>query len=590
MDGPVQEITRQVAVHGFWIKDFFVFIAASALVVPLFHRARIGAVAGFLLVGVAVGPYGLGRFAGEHEVIRLLTIEDRERVTPFAELGVMFLLFLIGLELSFTRLWALRRFVLGVGTLQFAASALAVALIAKFIGASGMAAVLLGLAVAMSSTAVVMQILEESGRTASPLGKMALSVLLFQDLMVAPILFGVELVGREGSTLAADVSEALLQAAVAFALLAVAGRYLLRPLFRYAAKTGSRELIMAMTILIVVGAAGATGAAGLSTALGAFFAGMLLGETEYRHQIEIDLGPFKGLLLGLFFVTVGMGIDISTVAGRWLEIGAAVVLLIVVKALILFGASRAFGVSFAVSVEVGMLLAQAGEFGFVVIGLSRGADLMAPDLAQFATAVVGLSMLITPIGAALAVRIGERLQQVDHGRHMPSDDEGLRDHVVIGGYGRVGQALARMLEEEHVPFIALDTDGDMVSARRSRGDKVFYGDAGRIDLLRRAGAGQARAFAATMNSARAVERMVVAARRENPGAVILARARDLAQAERLTGFGAVGVVPETLETSLQLGRRLLEELGLPDEAVERRLDGIRRRESRRAAGQAKTGA
>lgn len=584
MGGQVHELTRQVAEHGLWLKDFLVFIAATALVVPLFHRARIGAVAGFLLIGVLVGPYGLGRFAAEHELVRFLTIEDRARVEPFAELGVIFLLFLIGLELSFSRLWSLRRFVLGVGALQFVGSALAIALIAKLLGAPGMAAMLLGLAVAMSSTAVVMQILEESGRTATPLGRVALSVLLFQDLMVAPILFGVELVGREGSTLAFDVSEALLQAALALVLIALAARYLLRPLFRYAAKTGSRELIMAMTILIVVGTAAATGAAGLSTALGAFLAGILLGETEYRHQIEVDLGPFKGLLLGLFFVTVGMGIDISTVAGHWLEIGAAVALLIAVKAVILFGASRALGVSFAVSAEVGLLLAQAGEFGFVVIGLSRTGALMPPELAQFATAVVGLSMLITPIGAALAVRAGSRLQQVDHGSHMPGGEGELSEHVIIGGYGRVGQALAHMLVAERLPFIALDTNGELVSERRRHGEKVYFGDASRADMLRRAGASSARVFAVTVNAPQAAERMVIAARRQNPGALILARARDLAHAERLTELGAVAVVPETLETSLQLGRSLLEALGLPEEAIALRLERARNQEGRPAAG------
>ena len=275
MDGPVQELTRQAVQHGLWLKDLFVFLAATALVVPIFHRARIGAVAGFLLVGVAVGPYGLGRLSPDYDVIRLLmrqgqmhkitdvirllTIEDKARVQPFAELGVMFLLFLIGLELSFSRLWSLRRFVLGLGSAQFIATGLAIGIGAAMLGAPGSAAAVLGVAFAMSSTAVVMELLEESGRSGSPLGRVALSVLLFQDLMVAPILFGVELLGREGSTVARDLGLALLQALGAVALLVVAGRYAMRPLFRFAARTGSRELIMAMTILIVVAMAVATG-------------------------------------------------------------------------------------------------------------------------------------------------------------------------------------------------------------------------------------------------------------------------------------------------------------------------------------------
>lgn len=574
MEGPVQELTRHAVQHGLWLKDLFVFLAATALVVPLFHRARIGAVAGFLLVGVMVGPYGLGRLSPDYEVLRLLTIEDKARVQPFAELGVMFLLFLIGIELSFSRLWSLRRFVLGLGSAQFLGTAAVMAIIALLFGAPVSGAVVLAVSLAMSSTAVVLELLEENGRTGSPLGRVALSVLLFQDLMVAPILFGVELIGREGSSVALDLGLALVQAVAAVTLLVFVGRYAMRPLFRFAAGTGSRELIMAMTILIVVAMAAATGGFGLSTALGAFLAGILLGETEYRHQIELDIAPFKGLLLGLFFVTVGMTIDIGSLARHWAVIGLAVATLVTLKAAVLFGASRAIGVPKGVSAEVALLLAQAGEFGFVVLTLAMGQDLIGFELAQFAIAVTGLTMLLTPVGAIIANKVGGRLYDVDHAADMPLE-RGLSGHVIIGGYGRVGQAIAGMLEAEHIDYIALDTNGELVSDLRAAGHSVFFGDCGRGELLHLAGSQTAGVIVVTVNAARAAERMVAAARRENPQVPIIARARDMAHAKRLKSLGAIAVVPETFETSLLLGGRLLDALGLPDDAIQRRLEAYR---------------
>lgn len=579
MDNAVQDITRHVTENGIWLKDFFVFLAAAALVVPLFQRARIGAVAGFLLVGLAVGPYGLGRLAGEYEILRLVTIEDRARVEPFAELGVMFLLFLIGLELSFSRLWSLRRFVLGVGLVQFAGTAFAFAIIARLFGAEGIVPVLLGLCAAMSSTAVVMQLLDESGRATTSLGRVTLSILLFQDLMVAPALFGVELLAEKGSTLAGGLAEALLQAAGAFIVVILAGRYLLRPLFRFAAKTGSRDLIMAMTVLIVVAMAGITGAGGLSTALGAFLAGILLGESEYRHQIEIDLAPFKGLLLGLFFVTVGMSIDLAAIAESWPLIVGAVLSLIAVKAAITFGAARMFGVGLGVATESGLLLAQAGEFGFVIILLSQSANLIPAPLAQAVIAAIGLSMLVTPLGAALAVHVGRRMHEIDHRDYVPVDDGNLHDHVIIGGYGRVGQAVAHLLAAERIPYVALDANGELVSQFRQQPSAVYFGDAARGEMLARAGGRRARVFAVTLTNRRAAERMVVAARLQNPNAVVLARASDRAHAERLTKLGAIALVPETLETSLQLGERLLGAFGVSENEIERRLGELRRRET-----------
>ncbi len=564
--------------HGPWLKDVLVFLAAAGLVVPLFHHARIGAVLGFLLVGVAVGPYGLGQFAADYPWIRYLTIEDQSRVETFAEFGVVFLLFLIGLETSVERLWSLRRFVLGIGAIQFAVSALAIGATVAAFGTSQSATIVLGLCLAMSSTAIVMQLLEEQGRTATVPGRIAFAVLLFQDLMVAPVLVVTQVLGRGGDNIASAVVSAVLQTAAAIVVIVVAGRYLLRPLFHVAARTGSRELIMAMTLLIAVGAAGATGYAGLSIALGAFLAGLLLSETEYRHQIEIDLAPVKGLLIGLFFVSVGMTIDLRAVWSGIVPVLVLVAILFIVKSAILYAAARIFRVGTSAALEVAVLLAQAGEFGFIVIGLARNLEIVEPQTAQLATAVVGISMMLTPLLAIGGRWLARRTQHIDQAHHLPGREAAeLKDHVIIGGYGRVGQTIAQLLTLENVPFVALDLNGELVNEMRRRDETVYFGDAGRPELLKLVGIERASAFVVTVNAPRAAERMVAAIRLARPDARILARARDLEQAARLRKLGATDVVPETVEASLQLGGRLLLSIGIPDDAVLRRLEDMRER-------------
>ncbi|MBV8744935.1 MAG: cation:proton antiporter, partial [Xanthobacteraceae bacterium] len=313
-----------------WLDDVLVFLVAAGIVVPFLHRARLGSVLGFLLVGVIIGPYGLGRLQYTWHWIVWVTIEDPQNVTPFADWGVVFLLFLIGLEVSVGRLWELRRFVFGVGVLQFAASTVALAVLAHLLGVSRMGSIILGLCLAQSSTAIVMQILVEQGRAATPLGHVALAVLLFQDLMVIPTLF-VTGMAVPGEFAWGTLGLTLAQGVAAIIGILLIGQFVLRPLLHLVVKTGSRELIMAITLLLIVGAAGAAGIAGLSTAFGAFLAGLLLSESEYKHQIEIDLEPFKGLLLGLFFMTVGMMLDPLVLLAHAHLILAALVLLLIIK-------------------------------------------------------------------------------------------------------------------------------------------------------------------------------------------------------------------------------------------------------------------
>jgi CPA2 family monovalent cation:H+ antiporter-2 len=568
-----------------WLKDVLVFFAAAGLIVPLFHRARIGAVLGFLLIGVAAGPDGLGQFATDYPWVHYTTIDDKERAATFAEFGVIFLLFLIGLEMSMERLWSLRHYVLGIGGIHFALSALAIGgVVVMFYGAPRNPAIVLGLAFAMSSTAIVMQLLEEQGRSASQVGWIAFSVLLFQDLMVAPVLLVTQVIGRDSDNLAVGIAIGVLQAIAAVILIVVAGRFVLRPLLRFAAHTGSRELIMAITLLIVIATAGATGHFGLSIALGAFLAGLMLSETEYRHQIEIDLLPVKGLFIGLFFVSVGMTIDVRVVWGNIGDVLSLVAILFAVKAVLLLAACRMFRVGISTATDVALLLAQAGEFVFVVIVLARNVHILSDPTVQRASAVAGISMMLTPLLAFCGRWLAGRMQHVGHGHHMPAfAPKELKDHVVIGGYGRIGQIVGRLLAAENVPFIALDTNGELVAEARRRGEVVYFGDASRAELLDRVGAANARAFVVTLNAPRAAERMVAAVRKKRADAVIFARARDPAHASLLLKLGAAGVVAEAVESSLQLGARVLESLGVPDEIVLDRVAELREQEIGRLA-------
>lgn len=566
--------------HAPWLKDAIVFLVAAGVIVPFFHRARIGAVLGFVLVGVVVGPFGLGRLAAGHPWIDWITIGKASQVEPFAELGVIFLLFLLGLEMSFERLWTLRRYVFGVGAAQVAASAVVIGIASYLFAAGGDAAIVIGLCLALSSTAVVMQLLSEQHRTTSRVGRISLSVLLFQDLMVAPILLVAGALGQGSSeAVLLGLAKAVAGAIVAVTLIIAVGRYLLRPLLRYAGKTGSRDLIMAITLLIVVGASTVTGAAGLSTALGAFLAGILLGETEYRHHVEVDLDPFKGLLLGLFFVTVGMSIDPLIVARYAGWIVAAFVALILTKAAILFAIGRLFKMASATAGEVAILLAQAGEFGFVVFGIARSNGVLSAELAQFVTVVVGLSMATTPLLAMFARMAGRRLESVNHRLDQPDMAAvELRDHVIIAGFGRVGQTIAGLLDGQGASMIAIDANATVVMEQRAAGRLIYFGDAGRIELLDRAGAGRARAIVVTIDEFAAAERMIAAIARSWPRLTIFARAKDARHAARLAQLGASGVIPEAVEASLQLGGRVLEALGVSDETIAARLSVARHHE------------
>lgn len=576
--------------HAEGLKGLIIFLAVAGIIVPLFHRARIGTVLGFLVAGVVLGPHGLGRLAGDHPWIGMITFGEHERGELLAEAGIIVLLFLLGLELSLQRLWQLRRYVLGVGFIQVLVATIAIGVTVRLTIGVPPAGIVLGLGLALSSTAIVMQLLSEQHRVAHPTGRVALSVLLFQDLMVVPILFVVGiLAGAKEDTPPASIADLIQPFALALGsvvAIMLAGRYLAGPLLRSAVRTGSRDLIMAIALLVLVVFAAATGFAGLSVALGAFLAGMLLSDSEARHHIEVDLEPFKGLLLGIFFITVGTNFDpIATAADTgWILLALAG--LLGGKMIILYGAARAFGVQRAVAIEVALLLAQAGEFAFVVLGVAQTGNLLSPRLAAGTTAVVALSMLLTPLLAIAARRMSTRFGEIDHRGHAPGDDlDRLENHVIIGGIGRVGMIVARVLDAEGIPYVVFDSNGELVNQARQGKRTVYFGDSGRPEMLEKVGGARARAFVVTVNNRVAAERMVSAARAIQPGAVVLARAADAKHAARLLELGAVGVIPETVEASLQLAARLLEKLDIPENVVDERIEAMRQSELKRLQGQ-----
>lgn len=566
------------------IKHILIFLAAAGIVVPLFSRLRVGVVPGFLIAGVILGPLGLGRLASDYPWLSPFTFTTDDHVLVFADLGVLFLLFLIGLEFSLERLWAMRTVVLGLGSVQFVVSTLVILGAVSFLEDSFDIALIVGLALALSSTAIVTQVLIEARRFAAPVGQVSIGVLLFQDLMVVPIVIIVGLVGGGEPALHSALLRAVGLGIAVLAIIFVAGRYVVGPFLRLAAKTGSREIIVAIALLLAIGTAVLTNAVGLSPALGAFLAGLLLGESEYRHQIEVDIEPFKGILLGLFFMTVGTSVDLVAIADAiWAYFGAVAGLLLV-KAAIFFGAARLFGLGTPVSIEAAFVLAGAGEFAFVAFKLASGEQLLDNAEYQFLVTVAALSMLAIPVLEIAGRRTAAAIERWQEGAKSGPDslDQGsLAEHVIIGGFGRVGRAVGRVLDAERIPFVALDLDADLVAAQRRAGISVFYGDASRREILERVGAAQARAFVVTTDEPYATERMVKAILAAWPEASIHARALDADHAQRLSEIGVKDVVPEALEGSLILAGRILAEVGMPEDAIDARLDVAREAEVRR---------
>ncbi|PZO05546.1 MAG: potassium transporter TrkA [Alphaproteobacteria bacterium] len=560
-------------------KDLVVFLAAAGVVVPLFNRLKISPVLGFLAAGVLLGPQGLARLADTLPWLSWLTISDAAQIRSLSELGVAFLLFMIGLELSWERLKAMRRLVFGLGLAQVATCTVALGAIFMLMGQSLVASAVLGMGLALSSTAVVMPVMAERGRVTTSSGRATFSILLAQDLAVAPILITVTVLAalaQGAATAGGDFDPAVLRpalltlvpAAIGLALLVALGRLVLRPMFRSVAKAKAKgqgqEMFVAASLLVVVGSGLAAQAAGLSMSLGALIAGLLLAETEFRREVEISIEPFKGLLLGVFFVGVGIGLDLDAVAANPWGIFGLAALLTVVKAGLIYGAARLWGLNNRSAIETALVLGPAGEFAFVILGAGVLEGIGSPGFTQTALLAATISIFTIPLMAALASRLTKRVEAANPDlpveAMIPVDVE---NQVLIVGFGRVGRLVGEMLTEHGQSFLAIDANPSTVSKGRAEGANVFYGDAGRAEMLRLCGIDTARAVIVTMDAPGKVDEVVTAARALRPDLILIARARDDRHAERLYRLGVTDAVPETTEASLQLAENTLVDLGVP---------------------------
>jgi CPA2 family monovalent cation:H+ antiporter-2 len=557
-----------------YLRETLLFLSLAGILIPLLQRWRINQVLGFLAVGALVGPFGLGLWAARLPWLGYLTFPRLEGVAALAELGILFLMFMIGLELSAERLWSLRRWVFGAGSAQVCLSAVIIGAIAHYFGNGVEAAVILGLVLSLSSTAVVMQLMTEQHSLKSPLGQAGFSVLMLQDLAVVPILIliGVLEQGRSEG-LPWLVLATLFKSAAAIVLIYLVGRRVIRPLFRSFAKQRQPDVFMALTLLSTLGIAGLTAAAGLSMALGALLAGLLLAETEFRHEVEITVEPFRGLLMGLFFMTIGMEIDVREVLHNPLWIPLSVVGLFLIKALVMAGLLRAGGFGWGRAFEGGLLLGQGGEFAFIVVGSAMTTGLVAAPVGQFIMLVVSLSLLFTPLVAKAGRIIGERWERRRDREHaaalsaVPADLAGS-GVIIIAGFGRVGQLLGRLLAAREIAYIAFENDARLVAQQRALGAPVYFADVARPELLRKMRAGQAPAIVLTMDHSASALNAVRSIRREFPDVPLFVRSKDEKHARLLLQAGASVVVPETLESSLRLSAFVLQSTGIAEDAID----------------------
>jgi glutathione-regulated potassium-efflux system protein KefB len=545
-----------------------VFLVAAVIAGPLARRFGLGVAVGYLAAGVVIGPAALG------------LIKDPASVLHVAEIGVVMLLFLIGLELRIERLIALRRLVIGLGGLQIGLTTLAFAALGWAFGLAPAAALAVGVALAFSGTAMALQILEERGHLNRSYGEKTFSTLLAQDIAVVPALALVPLLGGGGQS--AGWADALGSAAIGVGVLAgivVAGRYLLDPMFRMLAGAGARELMTAAALLVVLGAAEAAALAGLSMALGAFLAGVLLAGSSYRHELEADIEPFRGLLIALFFMGIGMTIDVRVIAANALLLIGGVALYLAVKVAIAAALARLFGASRGDALRIGALLGAAGEFAFVLIPLILANRLISTEAASLLSAAAALSLVASPLLARLAERAADRFEP----RAADPDEDywDARGQVLVIGFGRVGQIAAQLLLAEGVETTLIDANAQRVEQAARFGFKVYYGDGGRLDVLRAAGAGEARAILVCIDDQEVTKRVVEMLQASFPLAELVVKAYDRGHALDLYRAGVEKVVRETFESALLLGRMGLEAVGIDPERAAEIEEDVRRRDAQR---------
>jgi len=551
-----------------FLQQALVFLAAAVMAVPLSRRLGLGSVLGYLAAGAAIGPWGL-RLVG-----------DVEEIFHVAELGVVLLLFVIGLELQPSRLWALRRSVFGMGGAQVLMTGTLLAVVGGLLGLPRGAAIVAGFGLSLSSTAFALQLLAERNRLTTAYGQAAFGILLFQDLAVVPLLALLPLLGDGGAPTHEPVWLLLLKDVAVLAAVVLGGRYLVRPVFRAVAAVHSQELFTATALLLVVGTASLVNAVGLSMALGAFLAGVLLADSEYRHELEADLEPFKGLLMGLFFITVGMSVNLSLILQKPLLVLGLVLGLLALKGAVLYGLGRVALREREPALDLAVVISQGGEFAFVLFSLATGQRIMERSLSELLVVVVGLSMAATPVLFALHERwVRPRFRPV-LAKHAYDVAPTADNPVIIAGFGRVGQMVGRLLRAKRIGFTAIDASPEQIDFMKRFGSEVFYGDASRLDLLRAARAEKARVFVLAIDDVEASLRTARAVKEHFPHLILFARARNRVHAYKLLDMGIDRVMRETFLDSLELGTQVLQELGLTFSESRRALERLREHDER----------
>jgi len=541
------------------LSDALVILGAAGIIIPAFARFRITPIIGFLLIGILVGPSGLGSLVDEYPWLYHITITDADAIAPYAEFGIVLLLFTIGLELSFKRLWSLRKLVFGVGAAELLLSALIIGAALNLAGQNSSGAIGLGLALALSSTALVLPM---SGTT-SPVGRAALAMLLFEDVAIVPIIFLLgALAPMAGAAGSSNLGMTLLLGIGTVIAMLVLGRLILPRMFAQAARTKSPELFLAASLLVVITASLATASVGLSPIVGALLAGLIIAETEYRGEVEILIEPFKGLALGVFLITVGMSIDLRVIAAYWQELAIAVVGVLVVKAVVTGLLLRVAGARRGTAAEAGVLMSSPSETTLIVLAAAVQAQLIQASTAQFWQIVTAIGLTITPLLAKLGHTIARQLEMRASDAAPIDQSDIANDRTVIFGYGRVGEIISDMLKEHGQPFVAVESNVDVVMGARRRGVPIVFGDVARPELLDRLMLGHARALILTMDDPVLAVQIVRRVHGWVPDLTIIARARDADHAAELYRAGATLAVPEALESSLQLSEALLVDLGI----------------------------
>ena len=539
------------------LSDALVILGAAGIVIPAFARIRISPVIGFILIGLLVGPSGLGSMTGDYPWLNYLTISNVHAIEPFAEFGITLLLFAIGLELSFKRLWGMRRLVFGVGAAELLVSAALLAFVVYGGGQSWTGSVALGLALALSSTAIVLPLVG----TTSAVGRSALGMLLFEDVALVPIIFLLGAMAPHAAGGLGGLAQTLGLGIVTVAVMLVLGRILLPRLFAQAARTKSPELFFSASLLVVIVASLATTAVGLSPVMGALLAGILIAETDYHSEVEVITAPFRGLALGVFLITVGMSVDLAQVIGDWMNIAGAVIVVVILKAAVTASLLRLEGARGAVAAETGVLMASPSETTLIVLGAASAAQLISTETAAFWQIVTAIGLTITPLLGQLGRFAGRRVDT--GGDDVPAIVPGeAAPAAVIIGFGRVGRLVAEMLKAHGRSYVAVDSSIDTVTAARAEGFPILFGDVSRPELVDRLNLGHASALILTMDDPVLTVRLTKKVRAWCPDLTIVARARDARHAAELYRAGVTDAVPETLESSLQLSEAVLVDLGI----------------------------